>query len=253
MSEKISRRKLFLSVGTLGIGVLGGATVASGVARPASGFVEYPWPYKKIEATQAAETAYRSMRGNGCMFGAFNGILGTLSTAYGEPYSSFPTAMMTYGRGGAVGWGTLCGALNGAAAAISLFVDGDDKSKLINDLFNWYVQAELPLFVPGEPPDQVKIEPKKALSPLCHVSLANSGYFHSPMERGERCARLTSDVAQRTVMLLNARLEGGNLNAFSIMPETAECLECHSGAGKGPQAVTKMNCIDCHPKDAAKK
>ena len=39
-----------------------------------------------------------------------------ITTALGEPFNLIPAEMMNFGKAGVVGWGSLCGALNGAAA-----------------------------------------------------------------------------------------------------------------------------------------
>ena len=51
--------------------------------------------------------------------------------------------MMRYGAGGIAGWGTVCGALNGACPIITL-VAGKDYNKLVNELMGWYAHNPLP-------------------------------------------------------------------------------------------------------------
>ena len=61
----------------------------------------------------------------------------------------FPFWLAQYGRGGLGGQGSLCGVVNGACAALSLFVS--EKSALdamIAELCGYYETAQLPLFAP---------------------------------------------------------------------------------------------------------
>ncbi len=51
---------------------------------------------------------------------AFEGIIGELKKEAGYPYILIPTEMFIFGEGGVAGTSTLCGALNGSAAAIFL-------------------------------------------------------------------------------------------------------------------------------------
>ena len=61
----------------------------------------------------------RRTRAGACMLGAFEPIVRGVADKLGAPYTSFPFAMFAYGAGGVAGWGTLCGCLNGAAAALA--------------------------------------------------------------------------------------------------------------------------------------
>ena len=82
-------------------------------------------------------------------------------------------------------------------------------------------------------------------SPLCHASNAKwikaSGFGLSTPERKERCARLTGDVAQKAVELLNAYKAGKFVPTFKVDDGTASCLSCHSDSQEG-----KMVCTTCH-------
>ena len=246
----LSRRELLKAGTILGAGAVGGTVLAaanSGAGRNRAG--EYPWSYNAVDPSAVADRAYRGYWEAGCMFAVFDGVVGLLADLHGEPFSSFPTSMMSYGGGGVAGWGTLCGALNGAGAAVSLFVAGEDRNILNDEIIKWYVDSELPKFVPKIPRNDLEIKTGRAKSPLCHISISNSGYLHTTTQRSERCGRLTADVAMQTAALLNSRLEGGFRAEAGVMAETSECLDCHDGDGSGPRAYTKMNCIDCHPQD----
>ena len=81
----------------------------------------WPWPYTQVDPETARYNGHDAFwSGKGCSYGAFHGVVQTLRDAVGEPFTSFPDEIMLYGYGGGVGWGATCGAINGAAAAISL-------------------------------------------------------------------------------------------------------------------------------------
>ena len=171
--------------------------------------------------------------------------------------------MLAYGKSGVAGYGTLCGALNGAAAAIGLYLGTANKKapeskardKLIAELFAWYEQAQLPAFKPtADQAAQVKgkaidMPATCARSVLCHRSVGvwckSSGHCASSKERSERCARLTGDVAKKTVELLNAHLAGQKVEGKPSQ-EAQDCLSCHGKGKSVDNAKTKQNCTVCH-------
>ncbi len=248
MSYRLTRRELFGAGGIAGVSLLGGSVLGGAVSSATSAHaVEFPWPYKRIEPAETAERAYEAIfQAGSCMFAAFDGVLGLLAAKHGEPYNSFPSAMMSYGSGGIAGWGTVCGALNGASAVVALFVAGQDRTAILDDIFNYYVGTELPTFEPAAPKNSVDFERAKAKSPLCHASIANSGLEPGSTEMMERCSRLTAEISMRAAENLNARLEGKFEARSGLMSETANCLECHGRGGRKSFWVGKMDCLGCH-------
>ncbi len=89
---------------------------------------EVPWAYKKLDPVTVAERAYPGYFKGGCGYGAFDGIIGELKKEAGYPFLLIPTEMFIFGEGGVAGTSTLCGALNGSAAAMFL-VTGASRSK----------------------------------------------------------------------------------------------------------------------------
>lgn len=182
------------------------------------------------------------------MYGVFTSIVGVLGRTIGEPFRSFPCHMMQYGEGGAGGYGSLCGALNGGAAVIGLFErDKKRREQLIGELCSWYETAALPAYRPATP-GAIDVPKSEAQSVLCHVSVRRwckaSGCAANSKERKERCSRLTADVAAKTVELLNRNLLPSP--TFAGLPaETKSCISCH---GKQDLDDTKgnMNCRSCH-------
>jgi len=202
--------------------------------------------------------AYNGYDEGSCMFGIVNSFISQLATKFGEPYASFPIHMMKYGHGGIGGFGTICGALNGASSLIGLFVDDKAiQNALIQDLFRWYEGTPLPIFKPNTatldfiPPTAI------SASTLCHASNTRwaqvSGYRVKSKERSERCRRLTADVTAKLVAIMN-QLADNNYTTDSIADETTRtCISCHDKQGKVGNTSCKMNCNSCHTKSLGHK
>lgn len=232
-------------------GSAGGLTTLAAVNPAPDDSPAAEWEYRPIEATDAARRAYSVYPGNGCMYAVASAVVGTLASRHGAPYSSFPLAMMRYGHGGAGGYGSLCGALNGAAAIIGLFHPAQrTRDLLITELFKWYEQAELPVFRPANAAPAAPATCSRAGSVLCHASIANwcrvSGGNPYDKARGERCRRLSSDVTARTVELLNRTHHHGR-HEITVTDNSAACMQCHASS-TSPRVTVRslMDCTSCH-------
>jgi len=208
---------------------------------------EWPWPYQPLDPKAVAQKAYEGFYEAACMYGAFNAIISALREKVGYPYTTIPTQMARYGEGGVVGWATLCGTLNGSAAAINLV--SKDYSKIVDELMGWYTTAKLPTFEPSQP--KVKIQTTSVSgSPLCHVSVTEwckaSGAKSESPERAERCARLAASVAAHAVELLNDYAAGKFAATFSLPASISTCGACHLKGGTIENARGKMDCVQCH-------
>jgi len=147
--QHINRRDLVKIVGGAGIGVAATLISQSGVASAAitpTGMAAIPWPYKALDPEAAAQRATDGYYKAECMYGAFEAIAGAAAEQLGSPYKDFPFMMMKFGGGGINGWGTICGALSGGAAAIQLL--SPKPPELIDALFVWYESTALPDFYP---------------------------------------------------------------------------------------------------------
>ncbi len=258
MSER-TRRDFLKNAGSYGFATGVGLAGGFGLAHPqaaAARVAEHPFGYLEegLDVEETRELGYRGFKGleigdgtrhSGCAFGTFNAILGQLAEKVGAPYTTIPLQMMDWAGAGVVGFGTLCGTLSGASAAIGLICDGRDARAFIADLLTWYSEEALPtnLYAPtGELPRSV------AGSNLCHVSLTrwcrSSGYASGSPERAERCARLAGDVAAKAVEMLNQGALG--------MEKPAEKTVCRSCHYMGPDFEAgqfthgEMNCVTCH-------
>jgi hypothetical protein len=152
---------------------------------------------------------------------------------------------MAYGADGIKGWGTVCGALNGAAAAFQML--SADPGALVDSLFTWYEQQPLPNIQHASA--KYPLVQTIAGSPLCHVSIArwceSTGKKAGDPARVERCGALVSSVARRAAELLNAQVSGRALPTIPAGP-AEQCGSCHEEGGQLENARAKMDCNGCH-------
>ena len=265
MEQTIDRKTFLHDAVKYGAGAAVGAGVlgmfVNGVTHAETKGAVWPYPYALLDPEKVrikGHDAYYS--GKGCCYGAFHAIIDELRTVVGEPYISLPTEMMIYGAGGGAGWGTLCGAANGAAAFLSLVMTKDRSDVLVNELFGWYTQTKFP----SDMSNQLAVEskylqnkvttalPQNACgSVLCHVSVTEwCNAAKVPVgdaKRKERCARLTGDVAAYAVKLMNDEFQKKFAALYVVPASTAGCNTCHGSAGVQPEVASNMECTQCHP------
>lgn len=261
-------RKQFLAsttktVAAVSAGALTGSVITAGAQSRQAGITNaalapWPWPYSLLDREDMRKRGHKFYYDGGCCYAAFNALVSSLSEKVGEPYTRMPPQMMYYGGGGGAGWGTLCGALNGAAAAINLCVDRTNANLVISELFGWYTRFAFPSDISNDYATArvflVNRNDKRLLqtvagSTLCHTSVSlwcsESGYKGTSGERAERCARLTGDVCARMTEMLND-FHSGKFRATFVAPESVTgCMSCHSGKGNVLAGV-KMDCQQCH-------
>lgn len=263
MTKPVTKREFLKTSGKVAagaaIGVVGLNTLKGNQLFGQEEQFPWPWQYAILDPDQARVLAHKYYwSGYGCCSGVFGGVVDLLKVAVGNPWNYMPIQAMLFGRGGGVSWGTLCGAINGGAAVISLCVPAADQVGLINELWGWYCSENLPSDVANSFATEGKYEMHKydeALpqnisgSPLCHVSVSQwcliAGNKVGDIERQERCARITGDIAAKTVELLNAYLNKQFTPTFQDSDEVKACLACHGPSGSN-NVMTHMECGDCH-------
>ena len=180
-----SRRNCLCGLGGLAVGGAVAALVGTGssiaqAAAPTKRFEqvngEFGWKPHKLDPKECAKVAYEGYwyKGYACGYGAFYSIIGVLGEKYGAPYNQFPFSMLEANKGGISDWGTICGALYGAAAAFALFWGRKERTPMVNELYRWYEVTKLPIYNPGELAQGVKGDlPNNASgSVLCHISVS---------------------------------------------------------------------------------
>lgn len=262
--NRLSRRKFLETTGLVVVGAAAGSLLVScgtapvaeenegepaPTAVPSATLPSWPWPYQKLDVQLAQQRGYEGYYEGACCYGAASAIIKGLSDTMGEPYTNFPVDMFRYGEGGVVGWSSLCGALNGAAAVINLVSDEETYTKIINELMGWYTQFAFPAYLPVEPKVAGELVTSISGSPLCHVSVTNwckaSGFGAKSSERSERCGRLTADVAGKAAELLNQALTGEITTTYVAPESITGCMSCH-GAEAMNNTRGKMDCVQCH-------
>lgn len=252
-----SSRRNFLKVGAgviaAGAAVVGGLSIVA--PKMAHAAFAHPYGYLPLDVETTRQLGYNGYKGifiDGvkhahCGFASFNAIISQLAEAdpYG-PYANIPTPMLEWAASGVAGFASFCGALNGACAAIGLICKAADATGFVSDLLTWYTQTALPtnIVAPTGPLAQ-----SVSRTTLCHNSVTNwclaSGYASGSPERGERCARLSGDVAAKAVEMLNAGVRPN----LPVPASGTVCVQCHyTGTNYAAGQFTRGNedCTACH-------
>jgi hypothetical protein len=259
----VSRRTFLATAGGAAVG-LEVALLPGNVAQAAEALPPLPWPYPKsgLNVLELRRTAYKNYYTTlpGCAFCTSQTLIKAIGDgllaegAAVNPWPLLPSGLYKYANGGVVGWGTICGALNGAIAVMDLLgVHG----KLGEPLMDYFCTTELPTgaLVGWTPNVGTLTTPLAAItatisnSPLCHNSASHwaavAGVPVSSALKTERCVRLVADIVARTADLLNIHFSGGQVSW--VMPATyAGCYTCHTDATMVPSEQGKMDCVECH-------
>jgi hypothetical protein len=263
VDEHLSRKKFISNAIRYLAAAFGGATIFHAVVEhteaAAADTTAWPWPYTRLDPEEARKLGHEAYYQLGCGYAGFSGIVKGLQDRVGAPFTMLPLQMMSYGNGGLKGWGTVCGALNGAAAAISLVSDMKTSGALIDDLMNWYTEVLFPSDISNRYAEDRAFKTDKNIkglpqsrsnSPLCHASVTRwctaSGRPVDSPERIERCARLSGDVVAQAVKILNDQSRGIFQSEHPPARSVSGCMNCH-GPGRSARNVSaRMDCLPCH-------
>ncbi len=280
MKRNLSRKEFFKTTAKYTAGAAAGITglnLISPTKMNAYGTTDWPLPYTKLDVEQCRKDAHDLFwLGGGCGFAGFAGIVNPLQALAqsSDPIMGVPTEMFKYMAGGVAGWGTLCGALNGASAAICLVTGSTTEpnySALINELLGWYTQTALPTdtsniygstssYLENRLTD-VLPQNQSGGSSLCHISVSswceaakNDTTYTGETgvgstARKERCARLTGDVVAYAVQILNDAHDGVFKTQYVAPISIATCNTCHGSSGIEANVSSKMECSMCHGDD----
>lgn len=263
MKENLTRKNFLVHASKAAIGATAIASFASlattATAKAGTKVTPWPWPYTTLDPEVIRLKAHHLYWSDkDCCSGVFGAFTEALTEKTPDPWAGLPMEVMLFGRGGGNGWGTLCGAVNGAAAIISLVVNKADSGKLINEVWGWASAEKLPT----DAANQASIDGKyidakyvgaliqnTAGSVLCHASVTQwciaAKKKVSDTERKERCARVAGDLAAKTAEILNAYFAQTFVSTFVTDPTVAQCQTCH-GAALLNNVNTQMNCTPCH-------
>ena len=270
--SQTDRREFLSSVGKVGAMAGAGALVAGSVgcsddavATPGN-IVQWPLQYEPVDEERVRELAYYTFYNGGCCYGAFEGMIAVMREFMGGDFDLIPTVMMRFGGGGVAGFGSICGTLNGAAAAINLMLPNSEANPLITELLSWYAATMLPtaetnayaMDNPTLPEGKTQLftgdlGQSIAGGNLCHMSVTNwsraTGLGSGSNERKERCARLTADIAVKAIELLTANYNGTFVAQFGLPADNVNCRTCHKEGTDplyGEFTNGKMDCGICH-------
>lgn len=185
----------------------------SGTIDPQAG----PWPYVPLDVEHVRKLGHEGHHEGSCGYGSFDAVVSALQEEIGYPYDQVPTYMLHFGRGGVAGSGDVCGAVLGSLSAINL-VAGEEYRPLATELIAYYRETPFPTDTANEyavtnayyVEDYLdeQLGQTAAGDIACAVSrgtwVEETGYEMGSVEREERCARLTGDVAAKAVQILNA-------------------------------------------------
>jgi hypothetical protein len=255
--KQVSRREALGWLGGaaltgIGAGMLAAGDVLAAKDKAISKPEAAKWIPHKLDAAECAPKAYAGYwdDGLGCCYGAFYSIIGAMGEKFGAPYSQFPFRMMEVGKSGISEWGTICGALLGAASAFALFWGRKERDPMVTELFRWYEKTALPIYEPGQAQGAAgKLPTNVSGSVLCHVSVSTwclaTGIPAADTRRSERCSRITADVAVKAIEIMNAKIDGQFAAVLKSKAE-AGCSECHGKGKASPILKGRMDCTPCH-------
>lgn len=129
---------------------------------------------------------------------------------------------------------------------------------MVNELFRWYETTKLPIYDPGAGAEAFAgaLPADAPGSVLCHVSVSRwchaFGKKADSKELGERCARLTVDVAHKAIEILNEKIDKGSAykGALGVRPAVARCAACHASGKEADIQKGAMDCTPCHSGNA---
>jgi hypothetical protein len=263
MPKELTRKEFLSNTSKYAIGAIAGVAglnaLSGGKILASPKDATWPWPYEALDPEDVRIRAHHLYwNDKDCCSGVFGGLVEALREKIGDPWTNMPIEVMLFGRGGGVGWGTLCGAINGGAALISLVVPKADSGKLINELWGWYCTENLPSDAANQAAVDGKYIDKKyndvlpqsvGGSVLCHASVSQWCMIAkkkvSDIERKERCARLAGDIAAKTTEILNAYFAGTFTSTYVTDEYAAQCQTCHGPAAFNT-VMTQMDCEPCH-------
>lgn len=266
--EDLNRRNLLCGLGGLAVGGTLASLVPSAnaaeapkIEAPAGRFQQvggdFGWPKQKLDPKEVAPICYDAYwhKEYACSYACFYGIIGVMGEKFGAPYNQFPFTMFEAFKGGISDYGTICGALAGAASAFALFWGRKERNAMVYELFRWYEQTALPIYNPGDAAQGFKGDLPTSVSEsvLCHISVSKWCYANKigakSKQRSERCGRLSVDVCMKAIEIMNAKIDAGDKfkGAFAKQESVVQCGACHQQkGGESDWAKGVLNCTPCH-------
>ena len=160
--------------------------------------------YKILDSEKVAKLAYDKFPKIRCAQASFEAIIESLSDL--EKYKNFPTYIFSYGKAGIYGWNGTCGAINGALAAMSFVLDGDDQilKPAVDKFMEKFLNTKLPI---TNFEKKIKI-PDITCGGIVFKFLKTYGGDFNGKDRKEFCKGLTYSAVKLVVDILNELYTG---------------------------------------------
>ncbi|OMH39912.1 C-GCAxxG-C-C family protein [Desulfurobacterium indicum] len=165
--------------------------------------------YVELEPAEVALKAFNYFPKLKCAESVFKAIIETLAGKVGEPYKSIPSYIMSYGKAGIYAWDGTCGAVNGACAAISTVLEGDDSKvkPLVDELLKFFLSEMQPAFAPYDV-NPVKVSlPGLTCGGMVFRLIKKEHAGFDDEKRVVFCKSITYTAAYKAVELMNEFLK----------------------------------------------
>ncbi len=282
MDDKVQldRRSMLVRTGLAIGGVIGASALqacgsdktAAAPLDPGPTVADFPYAQHvalgyRLDVEAVKEAAYQAYYAGGCCHGAYSALVGHLAQTVGKPFNLLPIDFGKFGGGGVAGYGSICGAALGGALVINMIVADPAspapavRNPMIAELLRWYEGFAFPSYVPVaiNTAEQTTLDFSAANlvalqrvpgSHLCHASVSGwcsaVGVAANGKDKSARCARLTADVAGKTVQLLNDYLANVALAPTARDAASASCVVCHPATSVTRPVNSGMGCVSCH-------
>lgn len=277
----ISRRAFLTTAGGVALGM--GIVRLPGTAHAADALPSLPWtnyyPSAGLDIDAVRKLAYclNYLPPRGCGYAASQALINALGDELAEdnpdinPWKLLPSGLFAYASGGVLGWGTICGSLNGVLGVMDML---GVHSTLGDALIDYFCNTELPTdilvgWVPADDDDDWTDVPAPestvatvSHSPLCHNSVSNwaatagvplwtldstTGKTVPSPQKSKRCAMLVADIVAKAVELMNDKFLNSVIpRAWTVPASYKSCYECHTTAEQVPSEIGRMECQACH-------
>lgn len=259
-NKSVSRRRFLLGTTAFAVGAVATGVISEFNPKSAAAAAPtVPFPYAAINVDTVRQRGYQYYFSGGCMYASARALYDTIIETVGVgSWETIPIDMFKFGKGGALNWGTLCGAINGSLAIIELAAGDAAAATIGPELLGWYTKFPFPSSA-HEGYCAIKNQVTTvADSPLCHQSVslwcdAASATVNS-VEKKDRCAKLAGDTAARAAELLNDWKANQFAAAYQPDADFARCLPCHVGpTSRFDNVQGKIDCLECHTDRATHK
>jgi hypothetical protein len=265
MNEKsVSRKDMILGAGKLVAGIAGAGVLAplllkskpkNVIASIVTRAEPAAFGYSAIaDSVQAGQDTYDEWFKNFCAYSVAYGIVKRLraDATISANWNKISLDIIRWAHGGALGWGTLCGSITGAAFVVGLVAGADPGEDMVNELMTYYSTTLMPAYTPTTQNASgiATTTQTTSNSPLCHVSVSTwmkaAGVAFYSKERSDRCARVSATMVQKTIEMLNAYKAGNYVKPTKQLSSAAPYVLQRQTSPRPSQDKGGCNTTGCH-------